>query len=729
MKTRLPMKTRSQSRLSPPGTRPEPAPLPARDGLRPSGLLSLAFAAGLLMVAVPDVLGAQDAPEPERPADRLDTEITVTATFPELAPVDTVEGRELEELDRVDLAEGLRFQSGLSAARRGPINLDVTIRGLQETQVATLVDGTRTFAAGPGRMDSELSHLSPNAVERVEIVKGPYALTWGAGTLSAIDVRTRRPSFTSEGLRLGGRAAVDWTSNAEAADAFGQVAGSSAKLRFDLLANYREGSDYESGNGRLIPGDYTSEDALWGVGGQLSDRSSLDYTGGYQAQDDIDYPGRQLDATYFRTRSHRLAWAWAGAGGSLDTLAASIYSNRKDHRMNNDEKPSALDAPGRMPPFGLRVDVPTESNTSGARGAAELSWSSFRLKVGADHYRNEQNARRYIYRRSNDLLLFEDIAWPEAELTDSGVYGQGLWSADRWELGVTLRLDRWDTQAGEVSDFFREYAGVPQDRDDTFASAAIAGRVQLDDRWSLSLGVGSASRTPTTLELYSDRFPSTKSQIATEFLGNPMLDPERSFELDAGVVGSLARGLLTLDLFARRVDDYITVTPALGVPKRLPASPATVLRTINGEEARFWGGELRWEQPIGRLLRWRAAASYTHATDETFDEPVLGIAPLQGELGLRVHSADRSLWGDVAVTLVDDQDRVAVSRNELPTGGYQLLALRGGWEWRDGVELFAAIDNATDEEYAHHLNSLNPFDGQRIPEMGRSVSVGVRFRR
>lgn len=703
--------------------------------LLPAPFLRTPFASGLTVVLfLASGASAQESETTEPQTERVETEITVTATFPELAPVDLVGRRELEERGGSDLVDALRYESGVSAARRGAVNLDVSIRGLQETQVTTLVDGTRTYAAGPARMDSELSHVTPNAVERIEIVKGPYALTWGPGSMSAIDVRTYRPSFSTGAFDLGGRAAVDATSNADAADAFGQIHGASERVRFDLLVNYREGGDYESGGGVEIPGDYTSEDYLWSVGTRLGDSATLDYRGGYQAQDHLDFPGRLLDATYFRTRSHQLAWSWTGDRGALDGLSATVYSNRKDHRMNNDEKPTALDMPGRVPPFGLRVDLPTESNTSGGRGSAELSWGDTRIKVGVDATRSEQNARRFVSRRSNDFLIFEDIVWPDAQLDDDGAYGQVIWSGDLWELGFTGRLDRWEADAGEVSAFFLANTSGELDREETFASAAISGRFQLGDGWSLSAGLGSAPRTPTTLELYSDRFPSTKFQIAAEFLGNPALEPERSLELDVGVLGAVGGGTFSLDLYARRIDDYITLIPDPDVPKRLPLSPPTVYRLINGDEARFVGGELRYEQPLGDRFRWRGGVSWVHGTEETAgatpgDEPVLGIAPLHGQLGLRVHSRDRSLWGDVTLTVVDDQNRVAASRAEIPTDGYELVSLRGGWQWSEGFELYGAVENVTDEEYTHHLNSLNPFTRERIPEMGRSVTLGVRVRR
>ena len=37
--------------------------------------------------------------------------------------------------------------------------------------------------------------------------------------------------------------------------------------------------------------------------------------------------------------------------------------------------------------------------------------------------------------------------------------------------------------------------------------------------------------------------------------------------------------------------------------------------------------------------------------------------------------------------------------------------------------LHVGIENAGDRYYAEHLNSLNPFTRQRIPEMGRALTV------
>ena len=246
----------------------------------------------------------------------------------------------------------------MSAVRRGPLNLEPQIRGLQETEVAMLVDGSRNFAAGPGRMDSDFSHLSLHAVDRVHIVKGPYALTWGAGALAAIDLRTRRAPFAAANSGRAGapgvRAGVHYTENGEALDAYGQILGSSERVRYSLLYNHRQGDDYESGDGTLVPSDYESYETRGSFGLRLGSNGRLDYSIGYQSQEDIDYPGRLLDATYFKNRSHVLEYGWSGASGALLEGFAQASVNRKDHLMNNEEKPTGRDMAGRIPSLCTR---------------------------------------------------------------------------------------------------------------------------------------------------------------------------------------------------------------------------------------------------------------------------------------------------------------------------------------------------------------------------------------
>ncbi len=700
-------------------------------------LLGLAM---LGWLAWPLAAQSQDATEPEAaapesqseqgllPSEPIRSEILVTASAPELVGAESFTGDQVRQGVDLDLAEFFQSFAGGDAVRRGSVNLDPNIRGLAESQVAMFVDDTRTFAAGPGRMDSEISHVPIGSVQRLEVVKGPYALTWGSGTLSALRLLTWRPEFQSGGFRLQSRLAGGIGDNGNRLDSSAGVWGSGETLRFFVDLGHRQGDDYQAGDGSTVPGDYRSSEGRWRLGWRPASQWTVDYSGGYQEQHDLDFPGRLLDASYFYSRSHAVDVVWQG---SKRLLEGKIYSNYKDHLMNNDEKPTARDMAGRIPPFGLDVGLETASDTRGGRVAWQAQLDNVEVNVGSDYYHLRQDADRSIARRSNGLVLFQDIVWPDATMENLGVYGQVVHRGSRYSLSATVRGDQVDVAAGQLSDFFlANVAGAENNfqSDDSYLSAAISSRFELHRHWTLSAGVGRAVRSANILERFADRFPSTRFQISAEILGNPQLRPEESLQFDLGLQGAYGDLLVNLSVFQRTIDDVITFVADSTVPRRLPLSPPQVYRYINGRRAEYLGGELELQHRIDNRWSWRGNVSWTEADDLELDEPMVGIAPTHGQGALRWTSGDGRLWVDGVVNFADRQDRVAVQRFEQVTAGWVTYDLAMEWQALDRLSLGLSIANLTDHAYARHLDSPNPFTGERILQAGRDIRLRVQWR-
>jgi len=124
-----------------------------------------------------------------------------------------------------------------------------------------------------------------------------------------------------------------------------------------------------------------------------------------------------------------------------------------------------------------------------------------------------------------------------------------------------------------------------------------------------------------------------------------------------GPAGAAAAGLTP------PVYHYITVTPDATLTTRLPISPDTVFRYINGDQARYAGFELAGASGLRPYATISGAVSY--------------------------------VWAGVALI--------------------------------KGITARAGVENVTDELYATHLNALNPFTGQRINEIGRSFYAGLEW--
>lgn len=645
--------------------------------------------------------------------------VQVTTLRPTLQTRSVLEATAVREANPRDPGELLRTKAGIEAVRRGPVGLDPVVRGLRETEVGVYLDGTRMFPAGPARMDSPISHLDPSNIKSMEIVKGPYALTWGAGNLSAIRVETHSlrtlPTEPVHGTFTGG---YDTNLNAfnSSLSLQGRPGGSVA---YRLNGAWREGNDYTSGAGTTIPGTFRSREVRGALGYLANPTSKVVVSGGYQNQRDMDYPGRLLNADYFDTYNLSARWTLDQQQGMIRSAEVLGYFNAVDHGMDNDGKPTAQPEPDRMPPFALDVRIESGVDISGGRAALTLAPSGLtELELGADAYSALRNATRTIHRQDDGKLLFEDLVWPDARITDVGLFARASQTFGAgWRTVATARLDVVRANADTASTFFRTRVAEELATTEVTPSAAFTVSYLPNDHWTATLGVGSAARTADATERYSDRLPASKAQTSAEFVGTPDLEPERSTQIDLWLEAQYPQWSVSMNGFARRLTNYITLR-ATDLPKRLPLSPSTVFAYRNGT-ATFYGGEATAAVRLRPALTAQLQASYLWGRDQTVDEPALGVSPPQSTLSLRYEPDGGRFFAEGTVHLVGEQDRVATTRGETPTDGYTTFDLKGGLTLTERASLQVGITNLTDESYVHHLNAKNPFTGRQLPEPGR----------
>ena len=92
-----------------------------------------------------------------------------------------------------DLIDLLRLQAGIDVARSGGAGeqTSVFMRGTNANHVLVLIDGVRVASANTGAFAFE--NLPLDAIERIEIVRGPRASYWGSDAIGGvIQVFTRK---------------------------------------------------------------------------------------------------------------------------------------------------------------------------------------------------------------------------------------------------------------------------------------------------------------------------------------------------------------------------------------------------------------------------------------------------------------------------------------------------------------------------------------------------------
>ncbi|MFB6285308.1 MAG: TonB-dependent receptor [Candidatus Bipolaricaulia bacterium] len=668
--------------------------------------------------------------------------VEVTARRRAREAAEKIQQAEIQEANPRDAGELLRNMSGTSAVRRGPIGLDPVVRGLRAKQVGVYVDGMRTFPAGPARMDSPLSHTGPSTMQSIEVAKGPYALTWGGGQLSAIRVETKNLFGVPRGTLLNGHMKTGYDSNIDSYELTGTANGRSGAFAYRIDGAYRRGNAYQSGDGTVVPADFLNRELRAKIGYKLGENQRLTAGGGYQQQDDVRYPGRLLNAEFFKSGRGRLGYEYASGQGLVRSVKAKAYGYQTLHTMNNEGKVTFASENFPGPP--LRVSVTSDIMTFGGRVATELAPSpTLRLKVGADGYRAYRDAERPFKVVMNGEpkvpgFYKSDQIWPGVTIADAGVFAQATRLFGTVEVTATTRADVvWaGADESQVTDVYLDIAKPGDgsldpdalDQQEFNVSGALMLTAPLSEAWSLSIGGGTAVRTASALERYSDRFPSNKAQTSAEFIGNPRLEPERSWQADLELKAHYDRASVKISAFARRLSNYITLEEA---PDAEPMLPLPIFaggpfRYTNGT-ATYYGGEASASVAVGPSLTASVSGSYLWGKNLETDQLALGVAPLRGDLGLRWEPPEGRFYVETTLSAAAEQDRVARVLGETPTEGYVTLDLKGGIEVGRGVSLEGGVTNLTDTGYVNHLNAKNPYFGTPIPEPGRIFFMEVSY--
>lgn len=147
----------------------------------------------------------------ERRAAVSGQEIVVTATRGEQeiaqapASMSVVTGPDLRRRPVQDLAEALENEPGVTINGVGMTRRGISIRGMSNEHVLTLVDGRRTTdsAANMAHVDFDLGWVPTIAIDRIEVVRGPLSALYGSEALAGVvNVITRRPEEQLEASAL-----------------------------------------------------------------------------------------------------------------------------------------------------------------------------------------------------------------------------------------------------------------------------------------------------------------------------------------------------------------------------------------------------------------------------------------------------------------------------------------------------------------------------------------------
>jgi vitamin B12 transporter len=578
------------------------------------------------------------------------------------ASVSVVNGEDFQTYHYPTVDEALRNVPGVQIRRSGAYGktTSVTIRGANANQVQVLVDGLRVKSPTLGQVD--LSDISPDLIERIEVIRGAQSTIYGADAIGGvINIITRKgtggPFQASVQQEVG---------NYDTLVSRATVYGAWKILHYALSASH-----FES-NGQF-QNDETDANAISArIGATLPWDSTLDFIFRYN-KNDIGvpvkgvFPGPQpinpIINRNARSQSETTIFSLEGK-----TRPVEWWETRG--RLSRYENSAGFQDP--VDP-GVAFDFPTFSQVNVERREAEWVNSFFIGKwstssVGLEHRREiGENHNTFRAVSETQSVFFEQQLRFFERLFVTG----GFRVEDNSVWGTTT------TERGSLAFLIKE------------TGTRLRG------------SAGTGFRAPTFNDLF---FPG---------FGNPVLQPEDSLSYDFGVDQKLWNNRIRLGLTYFQNEFKNLITCCTPIPTAPLGGPFNVGR------ARSAGIEFTSEVDVRPNLV--ASLNYTYTDSENLaTDRLLPREPRhRWNIGLTWEPITKlSLFTQVHV--VTEQFEAF---GEVYNSGHTQVDIGGTWRivermgWLRKLELTARIQNLLNEGYA---------EVRGFPALGINALVGLR---
>lgn len=614
------------------------------------------------------------------------------------------------------------------------------IRGFTGFRNVMLIDGIRlnnsVFREGPNQYWNTVDPLS---IDRLEVVRGPSSVHYGsdaiggavnAFTLSRTDYEKKWDWDARTFYRVSS-AERSHTGRAETSanltENFGILLGGSLKTFGDVEAGGSTGKQLKTGydeydwdakleyffspNSRLVLAHQTVHlDDAWRTHRTIYGILWNGSTRGSDLELSLD---QHRDLTY-------LQWHVDDIGGFIDEVHVSVSHHLQQEDELKIRNTSQRDEQGfDVSSIGLSLEMQSPSPVG-------------RWVYGADFYHDWVDSYQISF-NPNGTFKSAQIQGPVAD--DASYDLAGLFVEDNIPVGERLEFTvggRYTYASADANSVLdpqtRARTSISDSWDTMVGSGRVLYHVDEEQHWNVFGGISQGFRAPNLSDL--TRFDIAASgELETP---SPNLQPEHFISYEIGVKTSYERATVQAGYFYTDISDLIVRTPT----GRLVGTDREVVK-LNSGEGHVHGIELDARLELHPQLTARGSATWMEGNIDTYSatssvplkrkEPLSRTMPGTLQLGLKWKLPSEKVWVEASTALVQRQERLSsADKNDtqrIPPGGtpgYAVCHLRGGWRPCRNVELAAAIENITDEDYRVHGSGMN--------EPGRNFIFSADFR-
>ncbi|WP_084651986.1 TonB-dependent receptor [Ottowia thiooxydans] len=642
-------------------------------------------------------------------------EVAVTAKGYAAATVETPASVEVLTADDIarkgatSLGQAFVGEPGLSATSDGAQNMNPVVRGLKKESLVLMVDGMRVNSAQP--YGAVGSFVSLGLADRVEVLKGPASVLYGAGALGgAVNVLLPQARFDAGvsgrlGLRaatgdssFGGAGVVNWSGGDHAL----MVGAAGADF-----GNYRAGGEridrtgYDTG---ALIGQYRyridgAQQIRFSV--QRENVSNVWYPGSTQANANAQIGSTIIHSPKQSRELMEVGYSHKGRGPV--NFDVRLYRQAIDRQMY-------AWANGPLQRETTMTDVSFDTTGLDARADWALN-DQHLISFGFNGWRMSASPDRRMFNNGNYV---QNNPFADGRVQAAGLYVQDDMRFGK--LGVVAGL-RYDRVSGDAASINNGAVTTGLERSDGAVSGSLGAMYEVSPLLRPYVSFSRGFRPGEMRE----RFESSPRGDGYMYIGNPQIKPEIGQQIELGVKGKTPELEWFAAAYRNRISNYITGRATGQTQNGLP-----VRQTINLGSVRISGLEVgaRWQFVRDQWLN--VGYSRIRGYNNDFNEALYQMpadeftVSWDGRLGAG--------WrADARVRHVLKQNRVATvfSRGlENATPGFTTLDLGATWT-RGPHQVRLAVLNLTNRKYHEHL--AEGVSGFEMPAPGRSLAVSYRL--
>jgi hemoglobin/transferrin/lactoferrin receptor protein len=665
-----------------------------------------------------------------------------------IVPMSVISSKEIDRTIANTAADLLGHEPGISLVRDGIWATSISIRGLSDQRIITLIDGNRLETATD--IAGGLSMIDISDVERIEVIKGAGSTLYGSGGLGGVLNVVTKNGYFSEGLYASGSTSTGYQAVNHQFNQSLQFKTGAANWYLKLGGMMRSAGNTMSPAGELPNSQFHDHNFSATFGLKLSEKREFKINfQEFVARNVGISGGRAFPNAAIATYPIEMRQM-----GSVDYTMLDITDHLKklsvkyyiQYILRDVELRPAPSQPTIINPIGKHLTNGFQIQSDWKFGYAN------HLIAGMDIWqRFLQTSRETTYKKPiTDGLgnitgyrdsIKGDVPIPNSYFTDLGCYVQDEFPLIDGKLNFTLgaRTDFIKVTNDQALDpLYFVVNGVRNDNPanqritfekgvfNDFSASGNAGlQFSPGSGFKVALNLARSFRAPSLEERF--KYIALPSPIQ---LGDPKLKSEDGYSADLGLQEITKNFNVSIDFFTNRMNNLIVAKPGKFVyslsssPSTFDTLPALINANIN--KAFLYGFDLKLESHFSNIFTY-FKSSFVRGLDLSGNTNLPSIAPFNGELGVNYNQP-----GEFGVTAsaygAIKQEKAAASEKITP--GFIVVNLQLNSAFINlkylRLQFFAGIDNLLNHDYVYFLSTNR---GIVRSEPGRNLylKMNVRF--